>query len=369
MGLDLVQCLEDALVHREIVHQALAVFVHLGAEGAIPGLHRIGPPGHLDDGRAVEVPGEALQVDGGRGDDQLEIGATRQQGLEKAQQEVDVETALVGLVDDDGVVAFEKAVVLGLGQQDAVGHQLDQGGIGALILEPHLIADQFAQRRTQFLRHPGAHAARRQPARLGVADQPLHTPAQFQTDLGQLGGLAGTGLTGDHHHLVAGDGALDLLALGGDRQGVVVTDGRHAGTPRLDLGAGRLETLQPLGFAGRIRLFLQGLELAPQAMAIGVEGLIQVGGETGNGGGIGHETLSTAVAWTGKCKRVGGCGGALQERRAENRCAAGRRAAAERTQRLAWTLATFSLAGGVRRAMSSDCRAFQASCCRSAGSA
>ena len=49
--------------------------------------------------------GEALRVDRGRGDDDLEVGAGGQQPLEVAEDEVDVQAALVGLVDDQGVVA------------------------------------------------------------------------------------------------------------------------------------------------------------------------------------------------------------------------------------------------------------------------
>ena len=60
-----------------------------------------------------------------RGDDQLEVGPLRQQPLEVAEQEVDVEAALVRLVDDDRVVLPQLPVALQLGEQDAVGHQLD----------------------------------------------------------------------------------------------------------------------------------------------------------------------------------------------------------------------------------------------------
>ena len=39
-----------------------------------------------------------------------------------AEQEIDVEAALVRFVDDDGVVGVQEAVGLRLGQQDAIGH-------------------------------------------------------------------------------------------------------------------------------------------------------------------------------------------------------------------------------------------------------
>jgi len=67
------------------------------------------------------------------GDDDLEVGAARQQLGEVAQDEVDVEAALVGLIDDDRVVGEQLSVGLDLGEQDAVGHQLDQGGVPDLV--------------------------------------------------------------------------------------------------------------------------------------------------------------------------------------------------------------------------------------------
>ena len=79
---------------------------------AVADLDRVGAAGDLDDRRRLppvgEVLGEALGVDGRRGDDQLEVGPARQQLLEVAEQEVDVEAALVRLVDDDRVVAAQR---------------------------------------------------------------------------------------------------------------------------------------------------------------------------------------------------------------------------------------------------------------------
>ena len=121
--------------------------------------------------RRREVRGEPLGVDGGAGDDHLEVRAPRQQPLEVAEDEVDVEAALVGLVDDQGVVAAQVAVALQLGQQDAVGHHLDPALLGGAVGEPHLVADGLTQLGAELLGDPLGHAARRDPARLGVADQ------------------------------------------------------------------------------------------------------------------------------------------------------------------------------------------------------
>jgi len=43
---------------------------------------------------------ESLRLDRGRGDDQLQVGALREDLLEVAEEEVDVQAALVRLVDD-----------------------------------------------------------------------------------------------------------------------------------------------------------------------------------------------------------------------------------------------------------------------------
>jgi hypothetical protein len=72
-----------------------------------------------------EMRRKAVGVDGRRGDDELEVGPLGQQLLEVAEQEIDVEAALVRLVDDDRLVGVQVGVGLRLGEQDAVGHQLD----------------------------------------------------------------------------------------------------------------------------------------------------------------------------------------------------------------------------------------------------
>src|SRR5690606_23544002 len=90
-------------------------------------LHRVGAAGHLDHRGTGEVLREPVRVDGGGGDDQLQVGAAGQQPGQIPQQEVDVEAAFVRLVDDQGVVPAQIPVVGQLRQQDPVGHQLDPG--------------------------------------------------------------------------------------------------------------------------------------------------------------------------------------------------------------------------------------------------
>ncbi len=123
------------------------------------------------------MPREALRIQRGRSDDELQIRAARQQLLEITQQKIDVERALMRLVDDDGVVFFQQRIALYFSQQDAVGHQLDAGIVRHLVAEAYLVADHPAQFGLQFMRDAVSHRARRHAARLGVGDHALHATA------------------------------------------------------------------------------------------------------------------------------------------------------------------------------------------------
>ncbi len=92
-----------------------------------------------------------------------------------------------------------------------------------------------------------------------------------------------------------GDGGFDFIALGGNRQRIVVTHRWHTEPARLNLGTGRLETLQPLrqlGFVHR-RLLAQLMQLAAQAMTVAQQGLVEVFQQLVNGGrGVGHRVIA-----------------------------------------------------------------------------
>ena len=238
LGGELLHRVDDRL--GLVADDGLALLILLGElhQRSVADLDGVGPPGDLDDrrGRAVrlrEVLGEALRVDGGRGDDQLEVGPARQQPAQVAEQEVDVEAALVRLVDDDRVVLREHPVALELGQQDAVGHQLDPAGLRGPVGEAHLVADQVAELGAQLGGDPLGDRAGRDPARLGVPDQPAAlapaAAAELEADLGDLGGLARPGLAGDDDDLVVADGGGDVVAALGDRQLGRVGDHRGTG--------------------------------------------------------------------------------------------------------------------------------------------
>ncbi len=185
-------------------------------------LDRVGPARDLDDGGGAvlgcEVVGEPFGVDGGRGDDDPQVGSAGEELAEVAEDEIDVEAAFVGLVDDDRVVAVEVPVPLELGQEDAVGHQLDPGRRPDPVVEPEAVADLLAGLDAELFGHPLGHGPGGQATRLGVADHPVASSASFQAELGQLGALPRAGLAGHDEDLVLGDGRHQLIAVVGDRE-------------------------------------------------------------------------------------------------------------------------------------------------------
>ena len=214
---------------------------------AVADLDRVGAPADLDDRRVVEVLGEALRVDRRGRDDHLQVRPPREQPLEVAEQEVDVQRPLVRLVDDDRVVAAQQPVVLDLGQQQAVRAQPQQRVLAGLVREPHRVADRGAQRHLQLVGDPLRDRARRQPARLRVRDRPADAAAQLQADLRELRRLARARLARDDHDLVVADGVEQVLAPGGDRQLLRIGDRGDRGAALLEPGGGLLDvTIQPL---------------------------------------------------------------------------------------------------------------------------
>ena len=145
LALEFLQCVADRLRQRRrrLVFLRERPVAHLDRERAAL---------HVDHRRAVEVVGEALRLDRGRGHDEAKVGASRQQPLADAEQEIDVEVALVRLVEDQRVVAQQQRVALEFPQQQAVGHQLDQRPRTGAVDETHLVPDEVAGRRCRVPR-------------------------------------------------------------------------------------------------------------------------------------------------------------------------------------------------------------------------
>ena len=62
------------------------------------------------------MAGKATRIDRSGGNDDLEIGSTRQELSQITQQKINVQTAFMRFVDNDGVITLEQWIALGLGQ-------------------------------------------------------------------------------------------------------------------------------------------------------------------------------------------------------------------------------------------------------------
>ena len=149
----------------EFVHAigngVVQILVFFAFKRAVAHLHRVGATGDHDDGcRAVlafKVLGKAVGIDGGRCHHHFQIRALGQNLAQITQQKVDIQAALMRLVDDQRVVGFEQRVGLGFGQQNAVGHQLDGSALLQRVLKTHLVTDHLALRRVQLFGNALGH--------------------------------------------------------------------------------------------------------------------------------------------------------------------------------------------------------------------
>ena len=168
-----------------------------------------GPARDLENQRIVKVAAEFFGINSGRGNDQFQVRPFGQQLFKIAQEKINIQASFMGLVNDDGVVALEQAVSSGFGQQNAVGHEFDSGAFPGPVLKADRGTNQI--RSFEFLGHPFGHGDRSQTARLGAADDFFFASAGVKTHLGQLGGLAGTGITGNNQDLILADCGNDTV--------------------------------------------------------------------------------------------------------------------------------------------------------------
>ena len=192
-----------------------------GLERAILDPHRMYGRVDADDRAAVEVLREHLGVDGGGGDDHLEVGALGEHSLQQSQHEVDGERTLVRFIHDHHAVFAQQTVVLELLQQHAVGHDLDFGALAGGVLEAHLVGGDggIATVRGELGTHEVGYRDRRDPARLGHPDTAVRGIPGIVEDAGELGGLARTGgAPPPRWPGLRASCASHLVALAGDRK-------------------------------------------------------------------------------------------------------------------------------------------------------
>jgi hypothetical protein len=194
---------------------------------AVADLHRVRAAGDLDDGSAAEVAAEALGIDRRRRDHELEVGAAREQAGQEAQEEVDVEAALVRLVDDDRVVAAQEPVAPDVGEEQAVGQHADEGVLRRAVVEAHGVAHDGPERDAELLGDALGDRARGHASRLRVRDRAADAAAELEAQLRQLRRLAGARLAGHDDDLVVADRREQVVPARADRQLGRIGDRRH----------------------------------------------------------------------------------------------------------------------------------------------
>ena len=150
----------------------------------------------------LKMQRKTLGINGGGRNDDFEIRPLWQQLPQIAEQKIDIQRTLMRLVNDDGVVGIQEFVTLRFGEQNAVGHQLDETVLRTFLGEAHLEADALAHLLAQLFGDARGHAAGGDPARLGVTDQAVTSSSGRQRNLRQLGRFAGPGFAGEHHNLM-----------------------------------------------------------------------------------------------------------------------------------------------------------------------
>ena len=217
-------------------------------------LDRIRAAFDLHDRRVPEMRGKSRGVDRRRGHDELQVTAPGEQAFQIAEQKIDIETALVRLVQDDRVVRIEPWIGLRFGEQDAVRHELDQRLRADLFAEAHLETHQRAELAAEFGGNAPCDVARGDSARLGAANQTGDAATRSQAELRQLRRLARAGFASEHDHLVLVDQFDDLVGARCDRQCFVDTDfGQECRSLRPPRGRCFDRYAQPIEFIGRGR--------------------------------------------------------------------------------------------------------------------
>jgi hypothetical protein len=187
-------------------------------ERAIENFDGIKASGNFNDRGVVERAGERFGFDGGAGDDQLEVGAARQEQLEVAEQEINVEAAFVRFVDDDAIVLAEIGIALHLSEQHAVRHHFDLRVARCLVVETNLGTDFTSVSDIEFLRETTGNREHRDAARLRATDHAALRKAGFEAHLRNLRRLPRTRLTREHQDLMFAQETDDFVLTRSDRE-------------------------------------------------------------------------------------------------------------------------------------------------------
>ena len=138
-----------------------------------------------------EVIPEFAGIEGGRHDNELQVGPDRLLDLQRPREaDVAVEVPLMKLVEDNRAHSAQHWLVRHLPQQDALGDEADARGLRHARVEPDLVTDRLPQRRADLLGHAFRQQPGREPPRLQYDHLPFAQQSVPEKHLRQLRGFA-----------------------------------------------------------------------------------------------------------------------------------------------------------------------------------
>ena len=195
-------------------------------------LHRKRAPRHANHGATTKGLAKTIGLKCGASQDHLELFSRRNNAPQRAQQKVNVQTALMRLVHNNRVVAHQQWIVRKLRKNNSVGGHAHQRARICALLKTDLIAHQRSKRHAKFLRQARRRCARCNAARLRVHNFASHAATNFQQHLWQLRGLATTSFRLHHHNLIATQRRKYVLARRRNRQRLRIIQSRNTGATR-----------------------------------------------------------------------------------------------------------------------------------------
>ena len=145
------------------------------------------------------------------------------------------------LVDDDAVVGAQERVGARLGEQHAIGHELDARILRDVAGEAVLVADESAHGRLELARDALGHRDGGEAARLGAGDAAsLRGEAELEGHLRELGGFAASGVTAHDDDGMCAERREDFPAVRADGQFFWIVQVQRAGlyhTPSVSASA------------------------------------------------------------------------------------------------------------------------------------
>ena len=150
----------------------------------------------------LKMVGKPLGIDCGRSDDDFQVAPPSCQSVQVTQQEIDVERPFVGFVNDNRVVLIEPPIMLGLGEQNPIRHQLDVRLRRSRICKSDFESDFASHGDIQFFGDSRSNGPGCNPAGLSMTNQSFNAASQFQADLGKLRRFSGSRFAAENDHLV-----------------------------------------------------------------------------------------------------------------------------------------------------------------------